>query len=459
MFKIFQKKEEDPKIYSPYFSEIRRSEYFRLDNLDQVYLDYLGANLYPQTLVDSHYNMLSEGVFGHPKVLSPSSAQTRSLIEETREMVKEYFAADHYYCIFTDNSDSMNSFRDHYEFDENCILLSSIDSARPMKSVRERCLGRGGKVDYIKLHVDDLTVDNESLNQSLESHKDYPKKLLAFPAQSSISGIKHSMNYISKAQELGWDILLEADIYAATNILSLKKVQPDYVSVSFYKIFGYPIGIGCLLVRKDKAQNFEMIEIESEDANKSLTSQPQVKKRLQDGTINFLDIPMIKEGLEFIDKIGMDKVQFRMEKLTNWMSAKINTIKHNNGSAVAEIYGTRNIAMRGNCILLNLYDNSHQMFPLEYLEQKCIKRGISVRLGSFFENIGSDEDISHEDYLSKYFSCSKENDHRSLLLGYDKISSALRLSIGIPTIQKDLDRFLEMISALQNVNYDEIKSK
>ncbi len=458
MFNLFRKTENDPKIYSPYFSEIRKSEYFRLDNLDQVYLDYVGSNLYPQTLVDSHYNMLSEGVYGNPKADSPSALQSRQKIEQTRSAIIDYFDADDYYCIFTDNSSSMNSFRDHFPFGPDSILISSIDSASPMNSVRERCIELGGSVDYIKLYANDLTIDKDTLSQKLNHYQHMPVKLLAFPAQSSISGIKHSMSDIPKAQELGWEILLEADIYAATSRLSLKKIQPDYVSISFYKIFGYPTGIGCLLVRKDKSEHFEKIEEDIHDDTRPLTSGMTVT-RLKDDSINFLEIPMIKEGLDFIYKIGIDRIQIRMEKLTNWISAKLTSIKHDNDIPLVEIYGTRNIALRGNSILLNLYDNEHEMFPLDYLNEKCMKRNISIRSGSLFENIAADEDLSHENYLSKYFTCMEPDDSESLRLGYAKISSALRLSLGIPTVQDDLMRFLDMVEALRNNNYAEILSK
>ena len=34
-----------------------------------------------------------------------------------------------------------------------------------------------------------------------------------------------------------------------TNRLDLSEVKPDFVTVSFYKMFGYPTGVGCLLIR------------------------------------------------------------------------------------------------------------------------------------------------------------------------------------------------------------------
>jgi len=38
-----------------------------------------------------------------------------------------------------------------------------------------------------------------------------------------------------------------------TNHLDLEKYSPDFVAVSFYKMFGYPTGLGALLVRNKTA--------------------------------------------------------------------------------------------------------------------------------------------------------------------------------------------------------------
>ena len=44
-------------------------------------------------------------------------------------------------------------------------------------------------------------------------------------------------------------MLLDAAAFVATNRLDLHAIKPDFVTVSFYKMFGYPTGVGCLLVR------------------------------------------------------------------------------------------------------------------------------------------------------------------------------------------------------------------
>jgi molybdenum cofactor sulfurtransferase len=54
-------------------------------------------------------------------------------------------------------------------------------------------------------------------------------------------------------------VVLDAAAYAATHALDLSAVQPDFVPVSFYKLFGYPTGLGALLVRKKAARQLNKV--------------------------------------------------------------------------------------------------------------------------------------------------------------------------------------------------------
>lgn len=46
-------------------------------------------------------------------------------------------------------------------------------------------------------------------------------------------------------------MLLDAAAFAPTQRLDLYKYKPDFVTLSFYKMFGFPTGLGALIVRND----------------------------------------------------------------------------------------------------------------------------------------------------------------------------------------------------------------
>lgn len=89
--------------------------------------------------------------------------------------------------------------------------------------------------------------------------------LFAYPAQCNFSGTKYPLDWIKKVKEGAlngvvnsktgnWYVLLDAACFLSHEILDLSEHKPDFVSVSFYKIFGYPTGLGALLVRKSSEQ-------------------------------------------------------------------------------------------------------------------------------------------------------------------------------------------------------------
>lgn len=63
--------------------------------------------------------------------------------------------------------------------------------------------------------------------------------------------IKLPLLMFHKCVSGNWFVCLDAASYVSTNPLDLAETRPHYAALSFYKIFGYPTGLGALLVRRD----------------------------------------------------------------------------------------------------------------------------------------------------------------------------------------------------------------
>ena len=86
--------------------ELRASEYARLDERRDVYLDYTGGSLYAQSQLDEHLAQLTQNVYGNPHSVNPTSSASTRLVEQARAAVLAFFNAspDEYECIFTPNA-------------------------------------------------------------------------------------------------------------------------------------------------------------------------------------------------------------------------------------------------------------------------------------------------------------------------------------------------------------------
>ena len=75
--------------------------------------------------------------------------------------------------------------------------------------------------------------------------------LLALTGQSNISNSKNPLSICSYAKSLGYYTLLDAAALAATSTVNLSQTPVDAMAVSFYKMFGFPTGVGALVVKED----------------------------------------------------------------------------------------------------------------------------------------------------------------------------------------------------------------
>lgn len=84
--------------------------------------------------------------------------------------------------------------------------------------------------------------------------------MFIFPAQSNFNGRRYDLNLIERIQnnnldglpnQKQWFVCVDAASYASTSTLSLRIWKPDFVVISFYKLFGFPTGLGALLIKKD----------------------------------------------------------------------------------------------------------------------------------------------------------------------------------------------------------------
>lgn len=117
--------------------------------------------------------------------------------------------------------------------------------------MREFARARGASVHYIPVLPPDLCADAAVFEQLLADTQPGQKTLFAYPAESNFSGVHHPLEWIARAQAAGWDVLVDFAAFAPTNRLDLGVWTPD-LDLSFYKLFGYPTGIGALIARKDK---------------------------------------------------------------------------------------------------------------------------------------------------------------------------------------------------------------
>jgi molybdenum cofactor sulfurtransferase len=446
--------------------DLRRNEFARLDRGGHVYLDYTGGGLYAQSQLREHMRMLESSVFGNPHSINPTSAASTELVERARAYVLEFFNASprEYVAIFTPNATgALRLVGEAYPFHPGDRFLLTFDNHNSVNGIREFARARGAKTTYVPSVAPDLRVDEDLLPRYLTHTVGEHHNLLAYPAQSNFSGVQHPLEWIAQAQSHGWDVLLDAAAYVPTNRLDLSVWRPDFVAISFYKMFGWPTGVGCLLARREALAKLERPwfsggTIVAAFVQRQYYQSARGAPHFEDGTVNYLSLPAVEIGLRFLDRIGIETIHTRVAALGAWLLDSLGALKHADGSPAAVIYGPRTWEQRGATIAFNFRHPDGSVVDERYVDRIASEHNISLRTGCFC-NPGAGEvafTISRETLLGGEFGQGMTLDDYVAALGLHS-GGAIRASLGLASNLADLDRFLDFAGEfvdLRNVPND-----
>ncbi len=455
--------------------DLRATEYRRLDESGQVYLDYTGGSLHAESQLQKHHELLQSSVLGNPHSASPASVAMTEHVERTRRHILNFFNArvNDYVLVFTANATAaLKLVGESFPFAAGSRYLLTFDNHNSVNGIREFARAKGATIHYAPLAMPDLRLDVARVDTLLGQADPARPNLFAYPAQSNFSGVKHPLDLIAKAQSKGWRVLLDAAAFVPTSRLDLTAAQPDFVTLSFYKMFGYPTGVGALLIRRSALASMKRPWFAGGTVNfASVQGQAHMlspnEAAFEDGTLNYLSIPAVDIGLLHLQSIGIETIAERVRCLTGWLLEELLELRHSNDRAMVRIYGPANMQARGGTVTLNLYDPQGHLLDYRRVEELAGAENISLRTGCFCnpgageiaeglteEDMRAGFTLGEEINLLSFVKMMQERGHKS--------AGAIRASIGLATNFWDVWRFLRFIAgfrdqtqlAVGNVSFD-----
>jgi selenocysteine lyase/cysteine desulfurase len=374
---------------TPQLDRFRAEELSRLDDGGHRYFDYTGSGLYAASQVRRHAERLLGHTYGNPHSHNPTSAPATDLVESARRRVLDHFGAGaEHDCIFTANATSaIKLVAEAFDFRRRGRLLLTADNHNSVNGVREYARAQGARLLVAPLERPSLRLDIEVVRALMED-RDRDGGLFALPAQSNYSGVQHPLDLVGIARDRGWTVLLDAAAYAPTNRLDLSEVPADFVVVSFYKMFGFPTGVGALLARRGALADLRRPWFSGGTVR--LASVVADDHRLapghsgfEDGTPNFLDIPSVTDGLDLMERLGVPAIHERVHRATAALLSALGSLRHPGGAPLGEVLGPAEPVMRGGTIAFNLHDVDGAVLHDRRVQELAAEKGISLRSGCF----------------------------------------------------------------------------
>ncbi|KMZ64025.1 Molybdenum cofactor sulfurase [Zostera marina] len=465
--------------------QIRALEFKRLEGT--VYLDHAGATLYSEAQMEAVAKDLTSNIYGNPHSQSESSMAASEMIRAAREQVLEFCNASSkdYRCVFTSGAtSSLKLVGEIFPWSKESCYMYTTENHNSVLGIREYALEKGAgalavDVKMPESHTDTSGSCNFTLDISL--HKEQRRfnefgsfsdiasenschHLFAFPSECNFSGTKYQLelaNLVKK--DMGkvlkgsghyrysrghWMVLIDAAKGCATQPPDLSKFPADFIVLSFYKIFGYPTGLGALIVRNDAARLLKKNYFSGGTVSASIADIDFVKRResieqlLEDGTVSFLSIASIKHGFQIINRLTISAISRHTRSLASYVRNTMEKLRHENGPYLCEIYGSSCDEL-GPMISFNLRRLDGLWFGYREVEKLASLSGIQLRTGCFC-NPGACAKylgLSHSELLSNIEDGHVCWDDHDILNG--KPTGAIRISFGYMSTFEDAELFLQ----------------
>ncbi|KAF5304583.1 hypothetical protein FQA39_LY09634 [Lamprigera yunnana] len=446
------------RVYTEEQERLIQSEFTRLG--DKCYLEHAGSTLYSDRQIRDSLSELTLNIYGNPHAKNTSSKLTDDAVDYVRYLILQHFNtnSDEYSVIFTTGATAaLKLIAETFNL-QNGTFAYLQDNHTSVLGMRQYAK----KSECLSPEEAHQVFSAEQLNVT----KGLTNSLFAYPAQSNFSGTKYPLSWIRKCQDGAlngycqstskWFCMLDAAAFVSTSDLDLTRYQPDFVCISFYKIFGYPTGLGALLVKRSSAYVLKKIYFGGGSVLMALSTErvhiPRAvfHEHFEDGSLSFLSIMALKHGFETFKRfyLTMADISRHTFNLARYVYVRLKTLRHQNGNAVAILYSDNSFEdfqLQGGIVNFNLLRSSGEYIGYAEVLHIANLFDVHLRTGCFC-NPGAcqlylkltTEEVQH--HFRSGHVCGDDND---LIDGQP--TGSVRISFGYMSTKKDADVFLKMI--------------
>ncbi|MCR5506690.1 MAG: SufS family cysteine desulfurase [bacterium] len=375
-----------------------------------VYLDSGASAQKPDCVLESMTKFYETTYANIHRGLYEFSEKSTELYDEVRGKVAKFIGAkDPSEIIFTKGTtDAINLLASSYskllkKNDE--IIVSEIEhhsNLLPWKNLEDVVCA---KVKYLPV-LDDCELDYDWLEKNISPNV----KLVCVSGQSNVLGVKNDIQRIIKiAHSVGAKVLVDGAQLTVHSKLDVSLLDVDFYAFSGHKIYG-PTGVGILYGKKELLDVMPPYQlggdmVESVSLDKVIFKQAPSK--FEAGTPPITEVVGLGSAIDFLENIGMEKIEDYSLKLTQYLQSEL-----------LKISGVRILSSKKSNAIVSFVVDGVSSFDIGVM---LGQKGVCVRVGKH---------------------CAEPLHNR---FGVD---SSIRASVGIYNDENDIDKFID---ALKNV--------
>jgi len=370
------------------------------------YLDNAATTQKPNQVINTltkYYKTTNANI--HRGIYTLSEEATEQY-EQARKTISKFINSKPTETIFTKNTtDSINTttqlLQETIKKNDEITILETEHHSNliPWQQLTKN---KQAKLQILKINKQGEITNPEKLTKKT--------KILAINTMSNFLGIKNNIKeIIKKAKENETTTILDCAQTTPHTKTNFKKLNADFIAFSAHKMLG-PTGIGILCGKEEKLEQLKPTHYGGGTVTQVTYKETKWQTtpwKHEPGTPNIADAIAFSTAIKYLEKIGMEKIENHIKKLSKYAHEQIQEIPN------IQIYTEKNAIMNS----FNIKNiNSHDIASLLDKKAICIRAGTHCIMP----------------YLNQ-----------------QKIKSSLRASYYVYNTKKEID---EMIKELKKIN-------
>ena len=390
-------------------------EDFPMLKQDIIYLDNGATSLKPQVVIDKmteYYESYSANAHRGDYDIS---YKVDMEYENARDLVVEFINAKvKEEVVFTSGAtESLNMiatgfFANLVEPGDE-ILITTTEHASNVLSWFRLVNDYGCTINFIPLD-DNLHVTIDNVKKSITPRT----KIIALAQVTNVIGDIRPIKEICKlAHENNIFVVVDGAQSVPHMKIDVQDLDVDFLAFSGHKMLG-PTGIGVLYGKQELLENLEPVNLGG-GMNESFDSPSEVyyvdlPTRLEAGTQNIAGVIGLGAAIEYIKKIGIDKIHEREIKLREYLIEKLVKIPH-----------------------------------IDIINLEADSGIVAFNVDGIFS-----QDVAY--YLNKYNICVRAGNHcAKLVKNATGVTNSLRVSLYFYNTESEIDELVELLSDKEKI--------
>ncbi|MCL4208265.1 SufS family cysteine desulfurase [Patescibacteria group bacterium] len=302
-----------------------------------AYLDNSATTQKPQAVLDAMNNYYATSCANVHRGVHLLSDLSTTAFDQSKEKIATFFGAKNHELIITRNAtEALNGiaygWASYNLHAEDVILVSLMEHHANIVPWQELSKRNHTKLVFINLTADGQ-IDLADFENKLNTFKEKIKLVSLIHVSNTLGTLNPIGEIVTliKKYKINCRIAIDGAQSAPHLKINFSKMGVDFYAFSGHKMLG-PMGVGGLLVKEELLQSEEMKPwlfgggmIESVYQDQTIFNS-DLSERFVAGTPDVASVVGLAAACDYLEKIGMDKIEDHERQLTNYALQELSKI-------------------------------------------------------------------------------------------------------------------------------------